>query len=59
VVTGGLLMFLGLTVSFNFPQCCVHARIEPEGVLQLAGRADRRAWGFGRQFAALVWEIGR
>jgi cytochrome c biogenesis protein ResB len=59
VVTTGLLIFLGLAVSFNFPHCCVQARIEPKGVLQLAGRADRRAWGFGRQFAALVREIGR
>jgi cytochrome c biogenesis protein ResB len=58
VVTGGLLMFLGLTVGLNFPHCCVHVRIEPQGALQLAGRADRRAWGFGRQFAALVREIG-
>jgi cytochrome c biogenesis protein ResB len=57
VVAAGLLMFLGLTLGFNLPHCCVHVRIEPEGVLRLAGRADRRAWGFGRQFAALVREM--
>ncbi len=59
VITAGFLLLLGLTVSFNFPHCCVHARIEPEGTLRLAGRADRRACGFGREFEALVEEIGR
>ena len=46
-------------MSFNFPHCWVHARIEPEGVLRLAGRADRRAYDFGREFEALVKEIKR
>ena len=50
-------MFLGLTVSFNFPHCCVRARIEPGGVLHLAGRAERRAYGFEREFEALVKEL--
>ena len=59
VITAGFLLLLGLTVSFNFPHCCVHARIEPEGTLRLAGRADRRACGFGREFEALVEEIKR
>ncbi|MEE9618327.1 MAG: cytochrome c biogenesis protein ResB, partial [Anaerolineae bacterium] len=31
VITAGFLLLVGLTVSFNFPHCCVHARIEPEG----------------------------
>jgi len=57
VVAAGFLMLLGMTVSFNFPHCWVHARVDPEGVLYLAGRADRRAYGFGREFAALVEEI--
>jgi cytochrome c biogenesis protein ResB len=56
-VASGLMMFLGMTVSFNFPPCCVYVRVQPGGVLRLAGRADRRAWGFARQFAALVDEI--
>jgi cytochrome c biogenesis protein len=57
VITAGFLLLLGLTVSFNFPHCWIHARIEPEGTLRLAGRAGRRAWGFEREFAALVEEI--
>jgi cytochrome c biogenesis protein ResB len=56
-VAAGFLMLLGMTVSFNFPHCWVHARVDPEGALYLAGRADRRAYGFGREFAALVEEI--
>ncbi len=57
VIAAGFLLLLGLTVSFNFPHCWVHARIEPEGMLRLAGRADRRAWGFGREFETLVKEL--
>jgi len=57
VIAAGFLLLLGLTVSFNFPPCWVHARIEPEGTLRLAGRADRRACDFGREFAALVEEL--
>jgi cytochrome c biogenesis protein ResB len=59
VIAAGLLMFLGLTVSFNCPQCCIYVRIEGEGRLRLAGRADRRAWSFDRGFTALVEEIDR
>ena len=58
VIAAGFLLLLGLTVSFNFPHCWVHARIEPQGTLRLAGRADRRACDFGREFEALVKEIG-
>ncbi len=57
VILAATLMFLGLTVSFNFPPCCVHARIEPDGMLHLAGRSTRRAWDFEREFAALVEEV--
>jgi cytochrome c biogenesis protein len=57
VVAAGLLLLLGLTVSFNFPHCWVHARIDPDGTLRLAGRADRRACDFGREFTALGEEI--
>jgi cytochrome c biogenesis protein len=57
VIVAGLLLLLGLTVSFHFPHCRVYARMEPEGTLRLAGRADRRAHDFGREFAALVQEI--
>lgn len=58
VVVAGLLLLLGLTVSFNFPHCCVRARIEPGGALRLAGRAERRAYGFEREFEMLVEELG-
>ncbi len=58
VLAAGFLLLLGLTVSFYFPHAWIHARIEPDGTLRLAGRADRRAWDFEREFAALVDEIG-
>jgi cytochrome c biogenesis protein ResB len=57
VVVAGFLMFLALTVSLNFPDVCVHVRIEPGGTLRLAGQADHRAWGFGVQFGGLVREL--
>ena len=57
VAAAGLLLLLGLTVSFNWPHCRVHVRVEPGGVLRLAGRAGRRAWDFGREFEALVEEF--
>jgi cytochrome c biogenesis protein ResB len=57
VVAAGFLLLFGMTVTFNFPHCQVHARIEPEGTVRLAGRAGRRAHGFGREFAALVEDI--
>ena len=56
-IVAGFLLLLGLTVSLNFPYRCVHARIEPEGTLRLAGRAERRACDFGREFALLVEEL--
>lgn len=59
VIAAGLLLLLGLTVSFNFPHCCIHARVEPGGTLCLAGRADRRACDFGREFTSLVEELRR
>jgi len=59
VVAAGLLLLFGLTVTFNFPHCRIHARIEPEERLRLAGWADRRAWDFEREFVALVEEIRR
>jgi cytochrome c biogenesis protein len=58
-VVAGFLLLFGMTVSFNFPHCCVRARVAPEGALRLAGRADRRACDFWREFAALVEEIRR
>lgn len=57
VVAAGLLLFLGLTVSFHFPHCCIWARIESQEVLRLAGHADRHVWAFERVFDALMAEI--
>lgn len=57
VIMAGFLLFLGMTVSFNFPHCCVHARVGPGGTLWLAGQADRRACDFDREFASMVEEI--
>jgi len=59
VVAAGFLLLLGMTVTLNFPHHRVHVRIEPQGTVRLAGRADRRAHGFGREFTALVKEIRR
>ena len=58
-IAAGFMLLLGLVVIFNFPACSVHAQIAPDGTLRLAGQADRRAGDFGREFAALVSEIGR
>jgi cytochrome c biogenesis protein ResB len=57
VITAALLLLLGLTVSFHFPHSWIHVQIEPGGTLRLAGRAGRRAYGFQREFAALVGEL--
>jgi cytochrome c biogenesis protein len=59
VIVAGFLLLLGLTVSFHFLHCRVHARVEPEGTLRLAGRADKRACDFRRELTALVEEIER
>ena len=59
VVVAGLLLLFGLTVSFNFPHCWIHARTEPGGMLRLAGRADKRAWDFRREFERLAREVER
>jgi len=59
VIVAGFLLLFGMAVSFNFPHCCVRARIEPDGTVCLAGRADRRAYDFGREFTELVEEVRR
>ncbi|MCP4536066.1 MAG: cytochrome c biogenesis protein ResB [Chloroflexi bacterium] len=59
VIVAGFLLLLGPTVSFHFPHCRVYARIEPEGTLLLAGRADKQAYDFVCEFTALVKEIAR
>jgi cytochrome c biogenesis protein len=57
-IAAGFLLLLGLTVSFNFPRGWIQSRAEPEdGTLHLVGWAERRAFDFGREFAALVGEL--
>jgi len=57
VIAAGFLVLLGMTVSFNFPHCCIFARLESDGTLLLAGRADRRAGNFNSEFQALRTEL--
>ncbi len=57
VLTAGFLVLLGMTVSFNFPNCCVFARLMVDGTLCFAGRADRRACDFDDEFRTLVAEL--
>jgi cytochrome c biogenesis protein len=64
VILAGFLLLLGLTVSLNFPRGWIQARIGPDGTLQLAGWAERRACDFGHEFTRLVeemedWRVGR
>ena len=64
VILAGFLLFLGLTVSLNFPRGWIQARVEPDGTLHLAGWAERRTCDFGREFTKLVdemeaWKAGR
>jgi cytochrome c biogenesis protein ResB len=57
VIAAGFLLLLGLVVVFDFPHCSIHAQIKSEGTLCLAGEAERCAYDFGHEFAALVKEI--
>jgi cytochrome c biogenesis protein ResB len=57
VITAGFLLLLGLTVSFNFPRCWIQARIESNGMLRLAGWAERHACDFGCEFKAIVEDL--
>jgi cytochrome c biogenesis protein len=57
VIVAGFLLLLGMTISFDFPHCWLHARLEPDGTLRLAAWAGRRACDFGREFKALTMEL--
>ena len=57
VILAGLCLLLGMTVTFSFPHCWVRVRVEPGGVLHVAGRGDRRAWNFDHEFRAMVGEL--
>jgi cytochrome c biogenesis protein ResB len=53
-ITAGIMLLLGMAVSFNFPHACIQARYEPDGNLLIAGRADRKAYNFEREFSRIV-----
>jgi len=57
VIVAGLLLLSGLTMSLYLPRGWIQARVEPGGILHLAGWAERRACDFGREFMALVEEL--
>jgi cytochrome c biogenesis protein ResB len=59
VIMGGALLLLGLVVTFHLPYACLYARVTEGGAVLLAGRADRHDYGFAREFAALVAELGQ
>ncbi len=54
VILAGLTLLCGMVLTFYFPHRCIYARAEPDGVVSLAGRADRRAYSFSHQFEAIV-----
>lgn len=54
VILAGLTLLCGMVLTFYFPHSCIYARAEPDGIVSLAGRADRRAYSFSRQFEAIV-----
>jgi hypothetical protein len=56
-VIAGVLILIAMTISFNFPHCCIQARYEPDGTLLIAGRAERRAYTFEREFSSIVEEL--
>lgn len=57
VIASCFLLLLGLTMTFNFPCYSIHARLEPSARLRLAGRAERRAYDFEREYVALMDEF--
>jgi cytochrome c biogenesis protein len=57
VILAGFLLLLGIVVSLYLPHCCIFARLEPGGILHLAGRAERQACDFDGEFTRLVAEI--
>ena len=57
VIVAGFLLLAGLTVSFNFPRSWIQVCIESDGTLHLAGRAERHACDFGREFKAIVKDL--
>jgi cytochrome c biogenesis protein ResB len=57
VIVAGFLLLLGMTISFNFPHCWLHTRLDPDGALRLAAWAERQAYDFGPEFTSLTAEL--
>jgi cytochrome c biogenesis protein ResB len=57
VIAACFLVLLGMTVSFNFPNCCIFARFMADGTLRFVGRAERRACDFDDEFRTLETEL--
>jgi hypothetical protein len=57
VIAAGFLVLFGMTVTFNFPNCCVFARLMPDRSMRIVGRADRRACDFEFEFGSLMTEL--
>ena len=57
VIAAGVLLLLGMAVSFGLPYSAIFARVTADGSVHVAGWAERRAYNFGREFAALVEEF--
>jgi cytochrome c biogenesis protein len=58
VIVAGLLLLVGLVMSFYFPFQRVWVKIPATGETIMAGVADRNREDFSRQFAGLVEEVG-
>jgi cytochrome c biogenesis protein len=57
VVAALFILLVSTTVTLNFPRGWIQARIDAGGLLRLAGWAERHAFDFEREFAALVREL--
>ena len=57
VILSGLTLLLGMVLSIYFPHSCIYARAEPDGLISLAVRADRRAYAFSGQFEGLIRDL--
>jgi hypothetical protein len=58
VILAGFLAMGGLIFSFYFPHKRLWARVTADG-LKLAGRTERDAVGFEKEFAGLVERLGK
>jgi cytochrome c biogenesis protein len=58
-LAAAFLVLLGMTISFNFPHRCIHIKLEKDGPVYLAGRAERRDYDLEDEFGKLVEELRR